>query len=84
MSIHNKILLFLHEHAGSNRHDIANACDVSPYDALFMGVIYDLHDLRLIRNESTTLNPTQMEFYYKWYLTEKGEEFVKILLTAQG
>jgi hypothetical protein len=48
-----------------------------------MGAIHNLHDLGLIRNESIH-DPAQMEFYYKWYLTKKGEKVVKDYLTAQG
>lgn len=83
MSIDLQILLYLHEHAGSRQRYIASACHVWLCDAIFMGAIRDLHDLGLIRNESIN-DPAQMEFYYKWYLTEKGEKIVKDYLTAQG
>ena len=83
MRIDLQILLYLHEHAGSRQRSIANACDVWLCDAIFMGAISNLHDLGMIRNESIH-DPAQMEFYYKWYLTEKGEKIVKDYLTAQG
>lgn len=69
MSIYLQILLYLYEHVGSRQRYNASA-------------IRDLHDLGLIRNESI-YDPAQMEFYYKWYLTEKGEKIVKDYLTAQ-
>ena len=82
MSLEAQILFYLSEHVGSRQRYIASACNVWQCDSLFMGAICDLHDMGLIRNESIH-DPAQMEFYYKWYLTEKGEKLVKDLLTAQ-
>ena len=83
MSIEMQILLYLNKHAGARQRYIAKECKVWQCDSLFLGAIADLHDLGLIRNESIH-DPAQMEFYYKWYLTEKGEKIVKDYLTAQG
>ena len=83
MSIDLQILLYLHEHAGSRQRSIASAIGVWLCDSIFMGAISNLHDLGMIRNENIH-DPAQMEFYYKWYLTEKGEKIVKDYLTAQG
>ena len=82
MTIDLQILLYLYERAGSRQCYIANACHVELCDAIFLGAICALHNLGLIRDESI-YDPAQMEFYYKWYLTEKGEKIVKDYLTAQ-
>lgn len=76
MSLCYQILNYLYDHPGRRQRYIASACKVWLCNAEFLGAIADLHDLGLIRNVSVN-DPANMEFYYKWYLTPKGQKIVE-------
>lgn len=58
--------------SGCRQRSIASTIGVSQYDAIFMGCLHNLEDLGFIYHENYS-DPANMEYYNKWYLTDKGK-----------
>ena len=67
-----KILKYIGANPGCRQRYIASSVGVWQCDAIFMGCLHNLEDLGFIYRESYS-DPANMEYFYKWYLTDKGE-----------
>lgn len=70
-----KILEFIGNNAGCRQRSIASAIGVWQCDAVFLECLQDLRSAGLIYRISHS-DPANMEFFYKWYLTNKGEDAI--------
>lgn len=61
---------------GCRQRSIASTIGVWQCDAIFMGCLHNLEDLGFIYRENYS-DPANMEYYYKWYLTDKGKCIIK-------
>lgn len=76
MSIEMSILRFIAAHPGSRQRYIAKAVKLWQCHVDFLSAMQDLHAMELIRNVSIS-DPANMEYYYEWYITEKGKEIIR-------
>ena len=67
-----KILEAIAAMPGCRQRSIASAIGVWQCDAIFMVCLHNLEDLGFIYRENFS-DPANMEFFYEWYLTYKGE-----------
>ena len=67
-----KILETIAAMPGCRQRSIASAIGVWQCDGLFLNTLHALEGWGLIRRENYS-DPANMEFFYKWYLTNKGE-----------
>ena len=76
MNLELEILNYVGLHPNSTQKEIATACGVGVYDALFLGAMMDLHDLQLMVNVAVPNPEKETEFLYKWWLTSKGKNVI--------
>lgn len=67
-----KILETIAAMPGCRQRSIASAIGVWQCDAVFLECLRDLRDAGLIYRINYS-DPANMEFFYKWYLTNDGE-----------
>ena len=66
-----KILETIGAMPGCRQREIASVIGVWQCNAIFMGCLRNLEELGVIDSESYS-DPANMEYVYKWYLTDKG------------
>ena len=70
-----KILEAIAAMPGCRQRSIASAVGVWQCDATFLECLRGLRDAGFIYRISHS-DPANMEFFYKWYLTNKGEDAI--------
>ena len=67
-----KILEAIAAMPGCRQRFIASVIGVWQCDGLFLNTLNALEEWGLIRRENYS-DPANMEYFYKWYLTDKGK-----------
>lgn len=67
-----KILETIGAMPGCRQREIASAIGVWQCNSIFMGCLHNLEDLGFVYRENYS-DPANMEYFYKWYLTDKGK-----------
>jgi hypothetical protein len=78
-----KILETIAAMPGCRQRSIASAIGIWQCDADFLECLRDLRDAGLIYRISHS-DPAQMEFFYKWYLTNAGERAIMNVENKEG
>lgn len=78
-----KILEFIGNNAGCRQRSIASAIGVWQCDATFLECLRDLRSAGLIYRINHS-DPANMEFFYKWYLTNAGERAIMNTENREG
>ena len=78
-----KILEYIGANAGCRQRSIAKSIGVWQCDAIFMGCLHNLEDLGFIYREDYS-DPANMEYFYKWYLTDKGKRAIMNTENREG
>ena len=78
-----KILEAIASMPGCRQRSIASAIGVWQCDGLFLNMLRTLEGRGLIRRENFS-DPANMEFFYKWYLTNAGERAIMNTENREG
>ena len=67
-----KILEYIRENPGCRQRYIASSIRVWQCDNVFLNTLHSLEKSGFIYRKSYS-DPANMEYFYKWYLTDAGE-----------
>ena len=78
-----KILETIGAMPGCRQREIASGSGVWQCNAIFMGCLHNLEDLGFVYRENYS-DPANMEYFYKWYLTDKGKYAIMNIENREG